>query len=97
MAKEEEEHKRNEEKQQEREQMNILKKEKPKGYRDRSAHGQWVPYRDKLGKKVFYYNKVTRVSQFDKPPDFDETKFPRDGNGKVIVEKEAIFGLSFYH
>jgi hypothetical protein len=48
-----------------------------------------VPYKDKRGRGIFYYNKVSRVSQFEMPPDY-----VRD---KTYVMKEATFGLSFYH
>ena len=94
---EEKEHKEREEQQQASQQLNILKQSKPMGYRDRSAHGQWTCYNDKFGGKIFYYNKVTRLCQFDEPEDFDRKAWPKDGNGKLIVEKSAIFGLSFYH
>lgn len=55
----------------------------------RDGKGQWVPYKDKRGRGVFYYNKVTRASQFEVPPDY-----VRD---RTYVMKEATFGMSFYH
>jgi hypothetical protein len=60
-----------------------------KGYRGRSPHGAWVEYIDKRGGGPFYYNPVTRKSQWIKPGDF-----------KVNKSKEpklATYGMSFYH
>lgn len=59
------------------------------GGQARDGKGQWVPYKDKRGRGVFYYNKVTRASQFDVPADY-----VRD---RTYVMKEATFGMSFYH
>lgn len=28
------------------------------------AYGQWVPYADKMGRGIFYYNKVINLSYF---------------------------------
>lgn len=49
----------------------------------------WVEYRDKKSKKAFYYNTVTRKSQYDKPKDFKP-----DRNHLV---KDVTYGMSFYH
>ncbi len=59
------------------------------GYKNKSPYGQWVEYLDKNEGFIFYYNKVTRQSQKDKPKDFIKDK-------KRIV-KETTFGHSFYH
>lgn len=59
------------------------------GYRKRSPWGQWVQYNDKRGRGIFYYNVVSRMSQWDQPKDFKLDK------KKEI--KEATFGMSFYH
>jgi hypothetical protein len=59
------------------------------GYRNRSPYGAWVEYMDKRGGGPFYYNPVTRKSQWTKPGDF-----------KVNKSKEpklATYGMSFYH
>lgn len=59
------------------------------GYRGRSPYGQWVEYIDKRGRGPFYYNPVTRKSQWIKPGDF-----------KINKSKEpklATFGMNFYH
>lgn len=49
----------------------------------------WVEYRDKKTRKSFYYNTITRKSQFETPKDFvpDRTRLVR----------EVTFGMSFYH
>eukprot|EP01031_Cornospumella_fuschlensis_P033242 gene33242-40218_t len=49
----------------------------------------WVEYRDKKTRRSFYYNTITRKSQFDLPKGFepDRTK----------LVKDATFGMSFYH
>lgn len=60
---------------------------RPRG--SRSAIGQWVPYRDKRGRGIFYYNKVSRVSQFEVPVDYQ--KDPR------YVVRDATYGMHFYH
>jgi len=59
------------------------------GFRKKSPWGQWVQYNDKRGRGVFYYNVVSRMSQWDAPKDFKLDK------KKEI--KEATFGMSFYH
>eukprot|EP00953_Heterococcus_sp_UTEX-ZZ885_P005620 3499-Heterococcus_DN1.PRE.3 len=53
------------------------------------AHGQWVPYIDKGGKGIFYYNKVSRESRWDVPPDYTKDK--------AHTMKTVTFGMSFYH
>jgi len=55
----------------------------------RSSSGQWVPYKDKKVRGIFYYNKVSRVSQWEQPPDYIKDR--------TYVMKEATFGMSFYH
>ena len=55
----------------------------------RSSLGHWVPYRDKQGRGIFYYNTVSRLSQFDVPPDYKKDP--------CYVIKDATFGLHFYH
>ncbi|RYY86337.1 hypothetical protein EON63_05960 [archaeon] len=49
----------------------------------------WVEYRDKKTRKNFFYNTITRKSQFEVPKDFvaDRTRLVR----------EVTFGMSFYH
>ena len=59
------------------------------GYSKRNPHGQWKTYRDKRGRGVFYYNFVSRVSQWDEPADYVK-------DSKAII-KDATFGMSFYH
>ena len=59
------------------------------GYRNKTPWGAWVEYNDKRGGGIFYYNPVTRDSQWDKPKDFKK-------NAKREI-KDAIFGLHFYH
>jgi hypothetical protein len=59
------------------------------GYKNRSPYGQWVDYIDKRDNSIFYYNKVSRQSQKDKPKDFVKDK-------KRIM-KESTFGHAFYH
>mmetsp|Transcript_11048 Transcript_11048/g.33593 ORF Transcript_11048/g.33593 Transcript_11048/m.33593 type:complete len:471 (-) Transcript_11048:1439-2851(-) len=54
-----------------------------------NPYGQWVPYIDKISKKVFYYNKVSRQSQWEKPADYMMDK--------TYICKEATYGLHFYH
>ena len=56
---------------------------------NRSAYGAWVEYREKKSGKSFYYNTVTRKTQWNKPKDFKPNK------GKLV--KEVLYGLSFYH
>ena len=55
----------------------------------RNPWGQWVDYNDKKKNQIFYYNKVTRVSQWEKPVDFKK-------DPKRLV-KDVNFGLHFYH
>ncbi len=59
------------------------------GFKSKNPWGNWVEYIDKRSKRTFYYNPVSRVSQFDKPKDFRLNK--------DWVIKEATFGMSFYH
>jgi len=59
------------------------------GYKNKSPYGQWVEYIDKRDQTSFYYNKVSRLSQKDKPKDFKPDK-------KRVV-KETTFGHAFYH
>lgn len=59
------------------------------GYKNKSPYGQWVEYIEKRDNSIFYYNKVSRQSQKDKPKDFVKDK------KKVI--KESTFGHAFYH
>ena len=54
-----------------------------------SSVGKWVPYRDKRGRGVFYYNKVSRASQFEVPEDY--AKDP----GYLMTT--ATYGMHFYH
>lgn len=64
------------------------------GYRKRSPWGAWVQYHDKRGRGIFYYNTVTRVSQWERPQDYVANK----DIGKIKgVKKVATFGMSFYH
>jgi hypothetical protein len=59
------------------------------GFKSKNPWGNWVEYIDKRSNKTFYYNPVSRVSQFERPKDF---KLNKDW-----VIKEATFGMSFYH
>lgn len=54
-----------------------------------AAYGQWVPYADKMGRGIFYYNKVSRESRRDAPEDYVKDK--------DYVMKSATFGMHFYH
>ncbi|CAM9339806.1 unnamed protein product, partial [Pylaiella littoralis] len=53
------------------------------------AYGQWVPYADKMGRGIFYYNKVSRESRRQAPEDYVKDK--------EHVMKSATFGMHFYH
>ncbi|CAM9425569.1 unnamed protein product, partial [Laminaria digitata] len=53
------------------------------------AYGQWVPYADKMGRGIFYYNKVSRESRREPPEDYVKDK--------EYVMKSATFGMHFYH
>ncbi|CBJ33235.1 ankyrin repeat protein [Ectocarpus siliculosus] len=53
------------------------------------AYGQWVPYTDKMGGGIFYYNKVSRESRRQAPEDYVKDK--------EYVMKSATFGMHFYH
>jgi ankyrin repeat protein len=55
----------------------------------KSAIGAWVPYRDKRGRGIFYYNRVSRVSQFEVPEDYEKDR--------RYLMKDATFGMHFYH
>ena len=57
--------------------------------RKKSAVGAWVPYRDKRGRGIFYYNRVSRVSQFEVPEDYEKDR--------RYLMKDATFGMHFYH
>ena len=59
------------------------------GYKNKSPYGQWVEYVDKRDNSIFYYNRVSRQSQKDKPKDFIKDK-------KRVI-KESTFGHAFYH
>lgn len=54
-----------------------------------AAYGQWVPYADKMGGGIFYYNKVSRESRRDPPEDYQKDK--------THIMKSATFGMHFYH
>lgn len=51
--------------------------------------GQWVQYKDKRGRGIFFYNTVSRESQWEEPIDY------RVKQGAIL--KEATYGMSFYH
>lgn len=59
--------------------------------RNKNPYGQWTEYNDKRSKTgaVFYYNRVSRVVQREKPRDFKP-----DRNR---ITTDAIFGMHFYH
>ena len=61
--------------------------------RSKNPYGQWVEYIDKRSKSavpaVFYYNKVSRIAQREKPRDF------KPDRNRIVTE--AIFGMHFYH
>lgn len=59
--------------------------------RTKSPWGQWVPYYDKASKnnRIFYYNLISRRSQWEKPSDYVYDK--------TYVPKDATYGMSFYH
>lgn len=54
-----------------------------------AAYGQWVPYTDKMGGGIFYYNKVSRESRREAPDDYIRNR--------ERVMKSATFGMHFYH
>jgi len=54
-----------------------------------SSYGAWVPYLDKKKNEVFYYNKVSRESQYEVPKDYKKDL--------TYVMKRASFGMHFYH
>ncbi|CAM9698882.1 unnamed protein product [Discosporangium mesarthrocarpum] len=54
-----------------------------------AAYGKWVPYTDKMGRGIFYYNKVSRESRWEPPSDYVKDK--------EYVMKTATFGMHFYH
>ena len=56
---------------------------------DLEGKNAWVPYKDKRGRGIFYYNKITRHSQWEQPHDYVYDK--------MYEMKEATFGMSFYH
>jgi len=64
--------------------MNLVQ-----GHRNKVAYGAWVEYNDKRGRGIFYYNPVSRASQWQKPHDFVPNK--------DYIVKDATFGMHFYH
>ena len=56
---------------------------------ENSDVGAWRPYRDKLGRGIFFYNSVSRVSQFATPDDYEKDR--------SYIMKDATFGMHFYH
>lgn len=54
-----------------------------------AAYGKWVPYTDKMGGGIFYFNKVSRESRREAPEDYVKDK--------EYVMKSATFGMHFYH
>jgi len=60
-----------------------------KGHRSKVAYGAWLEYNDKRGRGIFYYNPVSRASQWQKPPDFKPNK--------DYIVKDATYGMHFYH
>lgn len=54
-----------------------------------SAYGAWIPYLDKKKNEIFYYNKVSRESQWEEPKDYKKDL--------TYVMKRATFGMHFYH
>jgi len=54
-----------------------------------SEYGAWIPYLDKKKNEVFYYNKVSRESQWEEPKDYKKDL--------TYVMKRATFGMHFYH
>lgn len=54
-----------------------------------NAHGKWIPYADKMGDGIFYYNKVSRESRRELPKDYVKDK--------NHIMKSATFGMHFYH
>lgn len=59
------------------------------GARRRTPYGAWVEYNDTRGGGIFYYNTVSRASQWEEPADFKPNK------NRAIPD--ATFGMSFYH
>ena len=59
--------------------------------RNKNPYGQWTEYNDKRSKTgaVFYYNRVSRVVQREKPRDFK--------HDRTRITTEATFGMHFYH
>jgi hypothetical protein len=74
----------------------LLKEKNRKYYNNDNANNffqqknAWVEYIDKKTKNTFYYNKVTRRSQFEIP-----SKDYKPDKNRVITE--ATFGMNFYH
>lgn len=54
-----------------------------------AAYGRWVPYTDKMGGGIFYYNKVSRELRREAPEDYVKDK--------EYVMKTATYGMHFYH
>jgi len=59
-----------------------------------SPWGAWTLYHDKRGRGNFYYNTVSRISQWDRPKDYSVAK---DAGRVKGVRKEATFGMHFYN
>lgn len=55
----------------------------------KSEFGEWRPYLDKRKRGIFYYNRVSRVSQFEIPEDYVKDK--------TYIMKDATYGMHFYH
>ena len=55
----------------------------------RPSWGRHRRYRDKRGRGIFYYNRVSRVSQFEVPDDYEKDR--------SYIMKDATFGMHFYH
>jgi hypothetical protein len=89
LADEAKEHDEEERLEREQEAKDLASVQRGDGRQYKSPFEAWVEYRDKLSKRPFYYNTVTRKSTFEKPREYKPNK------QKLI--KEATYGMSFYH
>lgn len=62
------------------------------------ATGKWLPVKSKRhrGKRVFYYNYVSRKSTWKQPPDLD-WELTRSYVPKAQQVRGKDYGFGFYH
>lgn len=77
----------------------------------KSEYGEWRPYLDKRKRGIFYYNRVSRVSQFEVRASVCHARvllavevracpfqLPEDYvKDKTYIMKDATYGMHFYH